>query len=109
MAQAGFYYNPYETNPDNTKCFLCHTGMDGWEEDDNPLVEHLKHSPECGWAIVMSIQQQDSHVALIEDPMGEKIADARRATFGSSWPHDGKRGWSCQSEKVSVNPAPRAV
>ncbi|KAL1967484.1 hypothetical protein VTN77DRAFT_3269 [Rasamsonia byssochlamydoides] len=100
LAHAGFYYKPYETNPDNTMCFLCDRALDGWEEDDNPITEHLKHSRDCGWAIMMNIQQQSSNPAEIEDPTSPAIVEARRATFGSSWPHDGKRGWLCQSDKM---------
>lgn len=100
MAHAGFYYNPYETNPDNTTCFLCHRALDGWEEEDNPITEHLKHANDCGWAVMMDIQQHSSNPAEIEDPTSDKIREARLATFGTSWPHDGKRGWVCQSEKV---------
>lgn len=81
-------------------CFLCERALDGWEEDDNPIAEHLKHSPDCGWAIMMDIQQHSSNPAEIEDPTSPAIAEARRATFGSSWPHDGKSGWLCQSDKV---------
>ncbi|KAE8354964.1 hypothetical protein BDV28DRAFT_63406 [Aspergillus coremiiformis] len=100
LAHAGFYYNPYETNPDNTTCFLCHRTLDGWEEEDNPITEHLKHAKDCGWAIMMDIQQHSSNPAEIEDPTSDKIREARLATFGSSWPHDGKRGWVCQSDKM---------
>ncbi|PYH92677.1 hypothetical protein BO71DRAFT_18794 [Aspergillus ellipticus CBS 707.79] len=100
LAHAGFFYNPYATNPDNTTCFLCQRALDGWEEDDNPITEHLKHTKDCGWAIMMDIQQHSSNPAEIEDPTGEWIAQARQATFGESWPHDGKRGWVCQSEKM---------
>lgn len=100
LAHAGFYYNPYETNPDNTTCFLCHRALDGWEEEDNPITEHLKHANDCGWAVMMDIQQHSSNPAEIEDPTSDKIREARLATFGTSWPHDGKRGWVCQSEKV---------
>ncbi|OJJ50030.1 hypothetical protein ASPZODRAFT_2117030 [Penicilliopsis zonata CBS 506.65] len=100
LAHAGFYYNPYETNPDNTTCFLCNRALDGWEEDDNPITEHLKHARDCGWAVMMDIQQRSSNPAEIEDPTSEKIADARRSTFGEAWPHDGKKGWVCQSEKM---------
>lgn len=100
LAHAGFYYKPYETNPDNTTCFQCKRALDGWEEEDNPITEHLKHSPDCGWAIIMAIQQQSSNPATIEDPTSERIAQARLATFGAAWPHDGKRGWVCQSGKV---------
>ncbi|KAE8143373.1 hypothetical protein BDV38DRAFT_66504 [Aspergillus pseudotamarii] len=100
LAHAGFYYNPYETNPDNTTCFLCHRALDGWEEEDNPITEHLKHANDCGWAVMMDIQQHSSNPAEIEDPTSDKIREARLATFGTSWPHDGKRGWVCQSEKM---------
>ncbi|KAL1856635.1 hypothetical protein Plec18170_003605 [Paecilomyces lecythidis] len=100
LAHAGFYYKPYESNPDNTSCFLCHRGLDGWEEEDNPLAEHLKHSPDCGWAIMMDIQQHSSNPSEIEDPTSDRIAEARKATFSLSWPHEGKRGWMCQTEKM---------
>ena len=101
MAHAGFYYKPYETNPDNTTCFECHRALDGWEEDDNPITEHLKHAPDCGWAIMMDLQQSSSNPASIEDPTGDRITQARLATFGTAWPHDGKKGWVCQSDKVT--------
>ncbi|KAL4815632.1 hypothetical protein BDW67DRAFT_65187 [Aspergillus spinulosporus] len=100
LAHAGFFYNPYETNPDNTTCFLCGRALDGWEEDDNPITEHLKHAKDCGWAIMMDIQQRSSNPAEIEDPTSEPIVQARLATFGDSWPHDGKKGWLCQSDKM---------
>ncbi|EAW07426.1 baculoviral IAP repeat-containing protein [Aspergillus clavatus NRRL 1] len=100
LAHAGFYYNPYETNPDNTTCYLCQRALDGWEAEDNPVTEHLKHSQDCGWAIMMDIEQHSSNPAEIEDPTSDNIARARQATFGEQWPHDGKRGWVCQSEKM---------
>ncbi|RMJ25068.1 Chromosome segregation protein BIR1 [Aspergillus sp. HF37] len=100
MAHAGFYYNPYDSNPDNTTCFLCERSLDGWDGDDNPIEEHLRLSGDCGWAIMMDIQQHSSNPAEIEDPTSEKLADARQATFSLSWPHDGKRGWVCKSEKM---------
>jgi hypothetical protein len=102
MAHAGFYYNPYDSNPDNTTCFLCERSLDGWDGDDNPIEEHLRLSGDCGWAIMMDIQQHSSNPAEIEDPTSEKMAEARQATFSLSWPHDGKRGWVCKSEKVTV-------
>lgn len=50
---------------------------------------------------MMNAQQRSSNPAEIEDPTSETIAQARQATFGESWPHDGKKGWLCQSEKVN--------
>jgi hypothetical protein len=49
---------------------------------------------------MMDIEQHSSNPAEIEDPTSDRIAQARQATFGDQWPHDGKRGWVCQSEKV---------
>lgn len=104
LAHAGFYYNPTPLSPDNAACFLCERALDGWEEDDDPVTEHLKHSSECGWAIMMDIVRRSSNPAEIEDPTNVRIVEARRATFGSMWPHDGKRGWVCKTEKVSAYP-----
>ncbi|KAF9890334.1 hypothetical protein FE257_006000 [Aspergillus nanangensis] len=100
LAHAGFFYNPYETNPDNTTCFMCRRALDGWEEEDNPTTEHLKHAKDCGWAIMMDIQQHSSNPSEIEDPTCDTIRDARLATFGTQWPHDGKEEWVCSSEKM---------
>ncbi|DAA76053.1 TPA_exp: putative GPI-anchored cell surface glycoprotein [Trichophyton benhamiae CBS 112371] len=99
LAHAGFHYTPTALSPDNTTCFLCERSLDGWEEGDDPFTEHLHFSPECGWAIMMAITRKTSDPAQIEDPTSSKIADARRATF-FSWPHDGKRGWLCKTEKM---------
>lgn len=84
-------------------CFLCGRALDGWEDGDDPVTEHLKHSPDCGWAIMMDIQSKTSNPAEIEDPTSSSIVEARRATFAVGWPHEGKRGWLCQSEKVGLN------
>ncbi|OJJ87571.1 uncharacterized protein ASPGLDRAFT_63729 [Aspergillus glaucus CBS 516.65] len=100
LAHAGFYYEPHETNPDNTRCFLCESALDGWEEEDNPITEHLTLSQNCGWAIMKDIERHSSNPAEIEDPTSERISGARSATFGLYWPHDGKKGWVCQSEKM---------
>ncbi|PGH09212.1 hypothetical protein AJ79_05741 [Helicocarpus griseus UAMH5409] len=100
LAHAGFYYRPTPLSPDNAACFQCERALDGWEEEDDPITEHLKHSNECGWAIMMDIVRQSSNPAEIEDPTSPRIVEARRATFGSRWPHDGKRGWVCKTEKL---------
>lgn len=64
-------------------------------------MEHLKLSPECGWAINVSIEQQLGDGSYdIEMPMDEKLLDARKMTFGSNWPHENKRGWICKTQKV---------
>ncbi|KAA6414789.1 MAG: hypothetical protein FRX48_01539 [Lasallia pustulata] len=101
LAQAGFFYRPTTSCPDNATCFLCQKGLDGWEEDDDPAAEHLKHSPECGWAITVCIEKEiEDGQRDEENPMGAKILNARKSTFGIMWPHDSKRGWTCKTQKM---------
>jgi hypothetical protein len=103
LAKAGFFYNPTADNPDNVVCFLCHRGLDGWDEDDDPLVEHLKHSPECGWAIVATVEAQGEE-SNQEYPASKRLIEARKATFSNRWPHEGKKGWKCKTKQVSLFP-----
>lgn len=49
----------------------------------------------------MDIARRSSNPNEIVDPTSDEIAEARRATFGSWWPHDGKKGWKCKMEKVN--------
>ncbi|KAL8799127.1 MAG: hypothetical protein Q9182_006133 [Xanthomendoza sp. 2 TL-2023] len=101
LAKAGFYYDPSASDSDNTTCYLCHTNLNGWEEDDNPIHEHLNLSPGCGWAAVAHIEQNiEEGVQERDDPMNETLLDARRMTFGANWPHENKRGWICKTEKM---------
>ena len=65
------------------------------------MEEHLRLSPSCGWATTVAIEQDIENGSYsLEDPMSEKILEARRMTFGSKWPHENKRGWTCKVQKV---------
>ena len=101
LAEAGFFFSPSASAPDNAACFLCQTNIDGWEANDNPAVEHLKLSPQCGWAINVCVEQK-VETATIEDLnlASDKMLEARKMTFSSRWPHENKRGWLCKSQKV---------
>ena len=101
LARAGFFYRPTSSCPDNTSCYLCESNLDGWEPSDNAVEEHLKHSPNCGWAITIATELdiEDGNQCQ-EDPMCDKMLDARKMTFGSRWPHESKRGWTCKTQKV---------
>lgn len=103
LARAGFFYNPTSSTPDNTTCYLCHSSLDGWEEDDSAVGEHINFSPDCGWAVVAHIEQdiEDGHLEQ-QDPMDERLLHARSMTFGARWPHEDKRGWLCKTQKVEL-------
>ena len=83
---------------------MCAKGLDGWEEEDDPVKEHLNYSPECGWAITMAIEQEvENGLHENEDSMSTKMLEARKSTFSDRWPHENKRGWTCKVQKVKYN------
>lgn len=101
VATAGFYYAPHKIGDDNVACYLCDRRLDGWEKDDSPVQEHLRHSPECGYAIMANLTQQlHFEPDQMEDPTSAMMEEARRATFAPGWPHESKRGWICKTEKM---------
>ncbi|RYP62639.1 hypothetical protein DL771_009632 [Monosporascus sp. 5C6A] len=99
FARAGFYFDPTPEYPDNTVCFLCSRKIGGWEDGDNPFEEHLRLSPQCGWAIVAAIEVGLGDYGF-DDPTQPRMIEARKATFGGRWPHEGKRGWKCKTKQL---------
>ncbi|KAK9322659.1 hypothetical protein V1517DRAFT_322821 [Lipomyces orientalis] len=98
MAKAGFIYNPSPKSPDNVTCFLCEKSLDGWNKGDDPKLEHLDHSPRCAWAIIHGSDWKEDEY---HDPECSEMLNARLETFGTWWPHDGKRGWVPTSNNMS--------
>lgn len=47
------------------------------------------------------VRLRSNSKAVIDDPRGEAMAEARRMTFGSRWPHEKKKGWVPKVDKVS--------
>ncbi|KAL6267679.1 hypothetical protein P5V15_000754 [Pogonomyrmex californicus] len=47
MAAAGFYVIGNNDEPDLVACFICNKQLDGWEPNDDPWNEHVKHNPTC--------------------------------------------------------------
>lgn len=100
LAKAGFYFDPTPAFPDNVVCFLCGKGLDGWEAGDDPLLEHLKHAPDCGWATLAAIEADVGDYGA-QDPLSRDMTEARKATFGDWWPHQGKKGWKCKTKQLA--------
>ena len=78
--------------------------MDGWEEGDDPLREHLTHSPSCGWAITAAVEAEYEGYATVH-PADASMVEARKATFAGRRPHDGKRAWKCKTEGIYYAPS----
>jgi Inhibitor of Apoptosis domain len=104
LALAGFYYLPYQAADDNVCCYLCGKNMGGWEEEDDPLKEHLRGNKSCAWAVLRDLlvrsKNGEEFGDNVEDPRSEKMNKLREATFGEWWPHDEKKGWNPKSKKV---------
>ena len=94
LAFAGFVWKPTTASPDNVQCFSCHCQLDGWEENDVPAYEHITHSPSCGFAVVTCIRLRSGDPDRNEDdPISDAMMQARRDTFGDSWPLDSNEGF----------------
>lgn len=100
MAKAGFYFKPAVGDEDNAACYLCQKNMSQWDPEDDPAAEHIRHDTTCGWALT-TCQELVVDGDFIDDPMGEKMCDARRMTFDKWWPHESKKGWRPSVENVS--------
>ncbi|CAK1357524.1 Protein bir1 [Cercospora beticola] len=104
LARAGFFYRPASDSDDNVQCFHCSVKLDGWEETDDPISEHLAHSNYCAWATAISVTRDEDSTQTAEtrDPMGEELYTARKQTFttGEGWPHESKKGWKCKVAKL---------
>jgi hypothetical protein len=89
-------------------CFLCDKSLDGWEEGDNPLEEHLKHSPTCGWAINAAIEAGLGNYGKVH-PLDPAMIEARKATFAGRWPYESKKAFKCKTKKVGALQPPALV
>eukprot|EP00960_Hanusia_phi_P059066 764065-Hanusia_phi.AAC.2 len=47
LALAGLYYLPDAKIEDRTVCFKCGRAMFAWQQNDDPLYEHVKFNPSC--------------------------------------------------------------
>ncbi|ORX90114.1 inhibitor of apoptosis repeat-containing protein [Basidiobolus meristosporus CBS 931.73] len=119
LAEAGFYFDPQSKEDDSCVCFLCHKSLGGWEEEDNPVTEHISHAPYCAWAkLLCSRLYVESSAIPLKDfaedeylPTSSAMEAARAATFQEFWPHENKKGWLCNVKKMAkagfhYNPTP---
>uniref|UniRef100_A0A1B0D169 Uncharacterized protein n=1 Tax=Phlebotomus papatasi TaxID=29031 RepID=A0A1B0D169_PHLPP len=60
MAEAGFFC----IGCDSAACFMCGKELDGWEEQDDPWVEHKRHAPQCQF--VKNWKKEDDYTNKLE-------------------------------------------
>mmetsp|Transcript_52613 Transcript_52613/g.60185 ORF Transcript_52613/g.60185 Transcript_52613/m.60185 type:complete len:159 (+) Transcript_52613:80-556(+) len=59
LAKAGFVFKPEVGRPDKCICLTCGTSLVGWEPDDDPFLEHLKHAPHCAYLEMLMAQNPE--------------------------------------------------
>ncbi|KAI9138078.1 hypothetical protein BKA69DRAFT_1093749 [Paraphysoderma sedebokerense] len=107
LAKAGFYFDPLSKSSDNVICFLCSKSLEGWDANDDPYQEHLSHSPNCGWALVVCASMvndnnADLNMANPENwPTSKAMEQARLDTFGNWWPHQKTKGFACSMKRMA--------
>lgn len=47
LADAGWKYTPCAGSEDMATCVYCQLALDGWEQNDDPMYEHLSRSQNC--------------------------------------------------------------
>lgn len=80
VAAAGFYFTPAPTEygTDLVTCYMCGIGIDGWEQEDDPIKVHLEISSTCPVAIM---QGKPWEQPLEYDPHSEVSVFVRLQTF----------------------------
>ncbi|KAL3989399.1 Inhibitor of Apoptosis domain family protein [Acanthocheilonema viteae] len=75
MAQAGFFFDPDDENPDSVSCPFCLKSLTGWEDGDDPLVEHAKRKDICYFTRI----RKDEKEWTVEDFL--RLLAQRRASL----------------------------
>ncbi|PWZ01183.1 hypothetical protein BCV70DRAFT_199543 [Testicularia cyperi] len=116
LAKHGFFYAGSEEAHDAV-CHFLYPGvvLSQWQSGDDPLAKLEEAVPGNGWCrIFRSLQEsvQDpvdgrddmprwswSRADLL--PTSKEMIDARKETFASHWPYDGKKGWKPTSKRLA--------
>lgn len=80
VAKAGFYFTPAQTEygADLVTCYMCGSGIDGWEPEDDPLKVHAENCSSCPLSVVQSKPWEHG---LEHDPHSSTVLGARLQTF----------------------------
>lgn len=109
LAAAGFHFSPTHAAPDRCLHILCDTAVEDWKAGEDLSNRLVEMADDCAFArIVLSAREaakEDKVWREAEEgaellPSSMQMYEARKATFGHAWPHDGKRGWKPTSAKV---------
>ena len=111
LAKHGFYHSPTAETPDAVTHFLYpDLQITHWQAGDDPLERLEQVLPGNGWCRIF---RSHRHSTLDEQsgrwiwqsaellPTSKEMVQARKETFASFWPYDGKKGWKPTSKKLA--------
>ncbi|UTT90514.1 hypothetical protein NDA17_005343 [Ustilago hordei] len=111
LAKHGFYHAPTSAALDAVSHFLYpHVQIDNWQMGDDPLSRLELALPNNGWCRIFRSHEEatlheESGKWIFETPellpTSKEMIQARKETFGSNWPYDGKKGWKPTSKKLA--------
>ncbi|XP_021365080.1 baculoviral IAP repeat-containing protein 2-like [Mizuhopecten yessoensis] len=91
LVDSGFFSTGEE---DVVRCFHCDIGLADWNPDDDPWVEHARHSPDCPYLrsrkddqFINNIQLQWAKIYTPKHPHMSSIGK-RNKSYETSWPRD---------------------
>ncbi|CAC5426749.1 unnamed protein product [Mytilus coruscus] len=91
LAEAGYFYTG---EADIVRCFCCGIGLAEWNHQDEPWVQHAKHSFKCSFLIrekgVDYVNDQQTRWKKIYNPKHPALEDkdSRLKTFAGVWRTD---------------------
>ncbi|CEH19092.1 Apoptosis inhibitor IAP1 and related BIR domain proteins [Ceraceosorus bombacis] len=110
LAAAGFHFSPTHSSPDRCLHIFCEAAVEDWKDGEEASDRLMEMMADCPFAkIVLSARAADKGNKLWREseenvellPSSNEMYEARKATFGDAWPHDGKRGWKPTSAKLA--------
>ncbi|SNX86334.1 uncharacterized protein MEPE_05043 [Melanopsichium pennsylvanicum] len=111
LAKHGFYHAPTSEALDAVCHFLYpDVTITNWQSNDDPLARLEEAIPGNGWCRIFrshdrGIVDKESGKWIWQDaellPTSKEMMQARKETFGTQWPYDGKKGWKPTSKKLA--------
>lgn len=73
MVNAGFHYDPCQDQLDRVSCATCSIVLEGWEDGDDPLQEHVNRRPTCPYLKYIHNQTETNTKNTVNDAIKPEI------------------------------------
>lgn len=66
LSHAGFIYSPRSIEDDRVRCMYCQCALDYWEEDDDPIEEHIRNESTYCYFLDLYNNEHDDNKSSLE-------------------------------------------